>query len=374
MTLKILHTADIHIGMKFSNYPAGIREELVEARFTVLQDLILKANQVKTDLFIITGDLFERINISEKDILRTIKVLEDFAGDFVLIIPGNHDYDNGMMELWSFFKKNISQKIKVLNEYKAFSLNNVINKNIILYSAYCDSKHSSENRIDWIKNITFPENSLNIGLVHGALLDLSPDLNSRYFSISTEELLDMDGMDLWLLGHIHIPYPVQKKVENCKIFNSGTPEADGFDFSADSSAWIIDIDSSKNISAEKINCGSFNFLDLNKNISSLEDLKLLTDKIIDENPASKLLRLSLSGYLDEESYQQKEKYYQKLREKLKYFLIDDSDLKIKISKKMIEKEFNTDSFPYQLLIELADRFEDDQPLQLAYELIREVQK
>ena len=123
MTLKILHTADIHIGMKFSNYPAGIREELVEARFKVLQDLILKANQVKTDLFIITGDLFERINISEKDILRTIKILENFSGYFVLIIPGNHDYDNGMVELWSFFKKNISKKIKVLNEYKAFSLN-----------------------------------------------------------------------------------------------------------------------------------------------------------------------------------------------------------------------------------------------------------
>ena len=63
-----------------------------------------------------------------------------------------------------------------------------------------------------------------------------------------------------------------------------------------------------------------------------------------------------------------------MREELKYFLIDDSNLKIKISKKIIEKEFNTDSFPYQLLLELADRFEDDQPLQLAYELIREVQK
>jgi len=373
MTLKILHTADLHIGMKFSNYPAGIREELVEARFTVLQDLVLRANQVKTDLFIITGDLFERINISEKDILSTIKILENFAGDFVLIIPGNHDYDNGMIELWNFFKKNISKKIKVLNEYKAFSLNDVVNQNIIIYPAYCDSKHSSENRVDWIKNIVFPENSFKIGLVHGALIDISPDLNSRYFSISTEELLNMD-IDLWLLGHIHIPYPEQKKVENYKIFNSGTPEADGFDFSADSSAWIIDIDSSKNISAEQINCGNFVFLDSNKKISSLEDLKLFTDKIIADNPAKKLLRLSLSGYLDEESYQQKEKYYQKLREELKYFLIDDSGLKIKISKKMIKKEFNTDSFPYQLLVELADRFEDDQPLQLAYEFIREVQK
>ncbi|MGM0602110.1 MAG: metallophosphoesterase family protein [Bacillota bacterium] len=372
MALRILHTADIHIGMKFSNYPAGLREELVEARFESLQDLIFEANQSEADLFVITGDLFERINISEKDILHTIKILENFGGEFVLIIPGNHDYDNGMVDLWSYFKKNISNKIKVLNEYRTFAIN-ILNQNIILYPAFCDSKHSADNRIDWFKNTTGPEDSLKIGLVHGALIDISPDMNNRYFSISAEELRNFD-IDLWLLGHTHIPYPDKKKVNDSKIFNSGTPEADGFDFSAESSAWMIEIDQSKNINAEKINCGRFVFLDIKENINSIEDLKFLINKILDKNTENKIVRLTLSGYINEESYLQKEEYYKKMREEFKYFLIDDSDLKIKISKEMIKREFSINSFPYQLLTELADRFDDDQPLQIAYELIREVQQ
>ena len=55
MSLKIFCTSDLHLGMKFANYPDHIRESLVEARFKTLESLVEKANREKCDLFIVVG-------------------------------------------------------------------------------------------------------------------------------------------------------------------------------------------------------------------------------------------------------------------------------------------------------------------------------
>ena len=70
MPLKIFCTSDLHLGMKFANYPDHIRESLVEARFKTLENLIEKANSEKCDMFIVAGDLFDRISVAKGDITR----------------------------------------------------------------------------------------------------------------------------------------------------------------------------------------------------------------------------------------------------------------------------------------------------------------
>ena len=56
MTVKILHTADLHLGMKFvRGYEPEIQERLVEARFETLGSLIELANTASSDLLVIAG-------------------------------------------------------------------------------------------------------------------------------------------------------------------------------------------------------------------------------------------------------------------------------------------------------------------------------
>ena len=115
MSVKILHTADLHIGMKFNGYPEPIRGKLQEARIEVLARMIQRANEENCDLFVIAGDLFHNIKgIDKGTIARTAEHLNGFLGECVLILPGNHDYDNDMIELWEVFKKNASDKILLL--------------------------------------------------------------------------------------------------------------------------------------------------------------------------------------------------------------------------------------------------------------------
>ena len=73
MPLKIFHTADLHIGMRFNNYPANIRDCLIEARFKVLDKMVQMANDQQCNLFVIAGDLFNNISIPKRDIDRVIK-------------------------------------------------------------------------------------------------------------------------------------------------------------------------------------------------------------------------------------------------------------------------------------------------------------
>jgi DNA repair exonuclease SbcCD nuclease subunit len=42
MSIKIFCTSDLHLGMKFANYPDHIRSSLVKARFKTLEDLVEK--------------------------------------------------------------------------------------------------------------------------------------------------------------------------------------------------------------------------------------------------------------------------------------------------------------------------------------------
>lgn len=372
MALKIFHTGDLHIGMKFNNYPDLIKNDLVKARFETLENMILMANEEQCNLFVIAGDLFDKINIPKKDIIRVIVILEKFAGDCVLLIPGNHDYDNGMVELWEHFANNINSNIILLNEYRPYSLKD-FDLDVVVYPAYCDSKHSETNRIKWIANLnSLEEAKYQLGIVHGALVGLSPDLSNKYFNISEVELNKL-GLDLWLLGHTHLSYPLKKELSNRQVFNAGTPEPDGLDCQHQGTAWIIEIDEEKNIKARTIQTGKYNFKDLTYKVETQDDLINIKEKLLKNEPDKKIVRLSLNGRIEEWLFDEKEEVFQELRTGLAYLIIEDEELKIRITEEVIDREFAENSFPHLVLKELAASQEDDS-LQLAYEIIKEVKE
>jgi len=91
MGIKIFHTADLHLGMRFAGYPE-IQNELINARYETLENMVKTANRESCALFIIAGDLFDRITLNVKDISRAVKILNEFEGELVIVLPGNHDY------------------------------------------------------------------------------------------------------------------------------------------------------------------------------------------------------------------------------------------------------------------------------------------
>ncbi|MGZ3694970.1 MAG: metallophosphoesterase family protein, partial [Bdellovibrionota bacterium] len=219
--MKIFHTADVHLGLKFGSYPEALSKRLSEARFETLARMVETANQKKCDLFVVGGDLFDNLRVSQKDIVRAAKILGQFE-KLAVVLPGNHDFvTNQEDDIWKTFQNAGQDRVLVLTECRSYSLA-AYDIDATLYAAPCQNKHSKTNAVGWVKAAPKGEARFHIGLAHGSFEGLTPDTEGEYFPMTREDLLPC-GLDLWLMGHIHIQFPL-KPGSSDKIFYPATPE------------------------------------------------------------------------------------------------------------------------------------------------------
>ncbi len=86
--MKILHTADWHLGKKLDNFSRH------DEQILVLEEITEIAEQQNVDLVIIAGDIFDTFNPPIESIelfYKTIKRLSNYGKRPVLVIAGNHD-------------------------------------------------------------------------------------------------------------------------------------------------------------------------------------------------------------------------------------------------------------------------------------------
>jgi len=370
MPIKIFHTADLHIGMKFSNYPEPARTMLSQARVDVLRVMVDAANREKCNLFVIAGDLFHKTTgIRKTDINRVVSILESFQGECVVVLPGNHDFENEMVQLWNSFKGLALEKIVFAAEERPYPLGD-FDVDAVLYPAPCRSKHSGTNNIGWIKDCVMDEAMLNIAIAHGSIGGVSPDLDGEYFPMEMDELEKLP-VDLCLLGHTHVKYPAGTGRTGGKVFNPGTPEPDGLDCRHGGSAWIISVDEHKKVSADAVETGIFRFVDIEAEVKESGDYEKIERSLLGGKGEKTVARLSLTGRVDEDVLRERLNLYERLEEELACLIADDSDLGARITREKISGEFSEGSFPQRFLSLLAD---DEEALRMAYELVLEVKK
>ncbi len=366
MGLKILHTSDIHLGMKFAAYPE-VQSELSEARFNTLTKLVELANNEECNLFVIAGDLFHHVAVAKRDVVRTAHILKEFEGRLVVILPGNHDFISlGQNDLWSHFKYNSGDNVLLLEEMRVYPLGHY-DLDVNLYPAPCYSKHSPENHIGWIKEAEKDKAvKHHIGIAHGSLEGFSPDFDKRYYPMNVSELEEC-GLDLWLMGHTHIPYP-ERPGEMDKIYYASTPEPDCFDCKHEGKAWIFAIGDDKSIKPELISTGTYRFLHDEVEVSKSSDIDKLQSKYARGEYSRTLLKLKLKGRLHKEDYKSLPEVKKALEKQLFYLRFDDSEITERLTPEDINRAFTEGSFPHRLLTELA-KINDLEALQVAYEIM-----
>src|SRR5438132_1159473 len=90
--LKLLHTADWHLGRLFRNFPEDGALKLSRARLEVLDRILLTADRYVVDAVLCAGDLFDEPNPPrewwEQAAGRLTKSLSTRP---IFLLPGNHD-------------------------------------------------------------------------------------------------------------------------------------------------------------------------------------------------------------------------------------------------------------------------------------------
>lgn len=185
--MKILHTADIHL------------REYDDDRWKTLQKLIQIGKKEDVEIFVISGDLFDR-GIDAEVLKIKIRDLFSNNGFKILFIPGNHDKNSYKTGIY------FGDDVVILNEIsKSFKYKDVeiwgMPFEPIKGETILNRLHSLAKSLDPGKK--------NILLYHGELLDaffsrkdLGDEGEERYMPVKLSYFKDLK-IDYVLAGHFH---------------------------------------------------------------------------------------------------------------------------------------------------------------------------
>ncbi len=369
MSIKIIHTADNHIGISY-NTVSQAKVELVKERLESLKRIVEEGNKEKANYLVIAGDLFDVTKLNKVKTNEVIKVLKEFK-EKVIIIPGNHDfYIDQPDSLWTYFKNSVNaDKILILDQYEVL-VDTVGDQEVRFYPAACRTLHSDEHMIGWVAAEEKSKNAIHIGIAHGNVVGLGRDEDGKYFNMSVEELKGA-GVDFWLLGHIHVAYPTQEVLnENPGYFMSGTHMPDSWKSTNCGNAWVIEIDELKNVKARRYQPSKFTYKVIEADLRSIVDIDALKNQLAacDKNTA---VRLNLKGILVEDEHQLLNDYIKECNNTTSGFIHFEHNIfiKHKIDQMAINKEFSLGSLPHILLTELLMEDPDGLSTQKAFEAV-----
>lgn len=368
--MKIFVTGDNHIGLKYASHEQAAA--LAQSRIAAFEGMVQTANQENCALFAITGDLFENTySISKRDIKTLLDMLSRFHGT-VVVLPGNHDYYDEDVKVWKSFKDVMAayDNIMLLSDYRPYELT-ANGEDVVLYPALCTSLHSApgQNNLGWIKDIDMANNDVyHIGIAHGAVEGETIDNEGQYFIMKRSELESIP-VDVWLIGHTHIPFPrnLADTFTPCeKILNAGTHVQTDVSCNTEGVCFIVEIDDGKNVRAKKIMSGNLRFYRKSITLTAGEMETILARELngIDDNSVVDII---LTGAVTIEEYEERTSIIENALSRFVEGTYNDYALSKLISKELIEGEFPETSFSAGLLTSLL---EEPKEAQLVYELLK----
>jgi len=290
--LKILHTADIHLGVKFSglgNKGASQREQL-RATF---KNVIATAINEKVDIVLIAGDLFDSNQQPQRNMDLVIEQFNLLGSSNipVCLIPGTHDsldsssiyrkvdFEGKCPNLKIFRDENVSWE-----EYPKLDL-----------TVYGKPNLSNRSRVSPLKGLRRSTSTkFHIGMAHGSLY--IPEKIAEDDHVFRLEEVHSSGMDYLALGHWHRVY---KCPTASPAWYSGPPE------------WIpgqtengvvllVSLSPAGEVEVELRKLGLRHYDEVEIDMSEIEDLAMLKARISERAGQNLIENVTLKGLRDVE--------------------------------------------------------------------------
>ncbi len=236
--MKLLHTSDLHIGMKLMNH------DLHEDQAYIFKQIIGYVKDYQPDVFIIAGDIYDKAIPS----VEAVTLFDTFIQDIlsaqpniqVMAISGNHD-SAGRIDVYRHLleKQNIHmiglppqdereplEHVEVQDTYGSvhFYLCPFVKPSMLHTQTYDQAMD------DILKRQTIDTSSRNVLVSHQFYLpvDMEPEeierADSEIVTVGNIDAISsccLDSFDYVALGHIHKPMSVGRK----EVRYSGTPMA-----------------------------------------------------------------------------------------------------------------------------------------------------
>lgn len=226
--MKIIHCADLHLDSKMNSLPTEKNRIRKEETLLSFEKMISFAKENGVSVIILAGDTFDTGKISAKSKSRVLYSIENAPQIDFLYLSGNHDEDGFVSSL-----EHVPENLKVFgSEWTYYVYGNVTIAGVVLNENNTDSIYDT---------VSFPENGLNVAVLHGQIAGYKT--NSQAETISIPRLKGRN-IDYLALGHIH-SYS-EGVIDNRGTYvYSGCLEGRGFDETGDKGFVLLDVTGNK---------------------------------------------------------------------------------------------------------------------------------
>lgn len=224
--LRLLHTADWHLGRRFPSFPEDAQKKLSRARMDVVATILDVARRNSMNAVLCAGDLFDDPAPSPDFWEGLAKIFRDQPGPHapVFLVPGNHD-PLTPDSVWASahpFRGRLPQWVHVVDRDDFV---HEITPDAILYARPCRSKAGERDLAMALPAREPGDVRLRIGCVHGSTFDI--DGYETNFPIRRDAGVQR-GLDYLAIGDSHSFRDVTETLPVPTVY-PGAPEATNFD-------------------------------------------------------------------------------------------------------------------------------------------------
>lgn len=199
--LKLLHTADLHLGLESAQFEPDARRRLARARLDVARNILSVAEQYAVDAILWAGDIFDTPEPSEDWWRGFASVLTSRHGWSrpVVLLPGNHDpiTPQSVFHPEHAFRKLLPEWVHVVDS-DHFEL--ALSPDAVLLAAPCRSMAGAEDLALSLPRRAEGDTRIRVGLVHGSTFDIEGYQTS--FPIA-RDAPKQRGLDYLAVGDTH---------------------------------------------------------------------------------------------------------------------------------------------------------------------------
>ncbi len=283
--VRFIHTADLHLGKRFGQFPEDLRGRLTEARYQSLVTISNLARTHEADFIVIAGDVFDTGTPSPSVIRQAMQAMGADSETKWVIIPGNHD-SLSADELWKQVANDQPKNVLLALESKPIE----IAPATFVLPAPCLNRRPGRDLTEWMSDADIEGEGIRIGLAHGAVQSFGEDGASE---IIAPDRAQQSGLDYLALGDWHGQISI-----NERTWYSGTPEPDRFKHSEPGKVLLVEIEGSgATPDVQSLETGSFNWQKKTMDILAGEDVSNQLEKILPEISLRRktLLQIAAAG-------------------------------------------------------------------------------
>lgn len=283
--LKLLHTADLHLGLESAQFDADARRRLARARLEVARTILSVAEQYVVDAVLWAGDVFDTPEPSEDWWRGFAEVLAARRGWTrpVVLLPGNHDpvQLNSVYHADHPFRALLPEWVHVVDS-DSFEL--PLGDEAVLLAAPCRSMAGAEDLALSLPCRAEGDGRIRVGLVHGSTFDMEGYQTS--FPIA-RDAPQQRGLDYLAVGDTHA-FRMINGSGKAPIVYPGTPEQTRFGETGTGQVALVALPrAGARPIVEQINVGRWTWRE--EVVSSLESLR----RLVSEDLSTTVLRLRL---------------------------------------------------------------------------------